>query len=167
MQRLIQNSHFYTEEAPKLETPPPPFQLGLQTLPDASHTANRMRAVVRRAQKDFHFATIYEQRKTNQLLVAGFSSLGQAINELGDRLDSRHLTGFHPPSASGFQKSRHRMSVWLPRSLPLSQPSMSGRESRLNVTRRHTETTKRKSEKCWTTFKGVGNRSREAAVHAH
>ena len=88
MQRLIQNSHFYTEEAPKLETPPPPFQLGLQTLPDASHTANRMRAVVRRAQKDFHFATIYEQRKTNQLLVAGFSSLGQAINELGDRLDS-------------------------------------------------------------------------------
>ena len=88
IQRLIQNSDFYTGEALKLETPPPPFQLGLQTLPNASHTANRMRAVVRRAQKDFHFATIYEQRKTNQLLVAGFSTLGQAINELGDRLDS-------------------------------------------------------------------------------
>ena len=88
IQKLIQNSSFYTGEAPKLQTPPPPFQLGLETLPDASHTANRMRAVVRRAQKDFHFATIYEQRKTNQLLVAGFSTLGHAINELGDRLDS-------------------------------------------------------------------------------
>lgn len=85
IQRLIQNSTSYNGEARKLATPPPRFQL---TLPDASHTASRMRSVVRRAQKDFHFATIYEQRKTNQLLVAGFSTLGQAINELGGLLDS-------------------------------------------------------------------------------
>lgn len=88
VRQLIQNSQFYSGEAPKLETPAPPFQIGLDTLPDASRTANRLRAVVRRAQKDFHFANIYEQRKTNQLLVAGFSTLGEAIVELGDRLDS-------------------------------------------------------------------------------
>lgn len=88
VQQLIQNSTFHRSESSKLDTRPAPFQLGVDTLPDASHTAHRMRSVVRRAQKDFHFATIYEQRKTNQLLVAGFSTLGQAINELGDRLDS-------------------------------------------------------------------------------
>jgi hypothetical protein len=47
-----------------------------------------MRGIVRRAQKDFQFASIYEQRKTNQLLVGGFASLAQAINQLGDRLQS-------------------------------------------------------------------------------
>lgn len=88
IQKLIQNSTFYKEEAVSLATPLPPFQLGLQTLPDASHTAERMRSVVRRAQRDFHFASIYEQRKTNQLLFAGFQTLGHAINELGDRLDA-------------------------------------------------------------------------------
>jgi len=31
---------------------------------------------------------IYEQRKTNQLLVAGFGNLAHAINDLGDRLDT-------------------------------------------------------------------------------
>lgn len=87
-QRLIQNSRFYSGEAAKLEIPPPPFRIGVDTLPDASRTADRMRTVVRRAQKDFHFASIYEQRKTNQLLIAGFSTLGQAIGEFADRLDS-------------------------------------------------------------------------------
>jgi hypothetical protein len=83
---LVDRAKRYKAEAPKLDIPLPPFQLGVHTLPDATHTANRMRGVVRRAQKDFHFATIYEQRKTNQLLVGGFTSLAQAINQLGDRI---------------------------------------------------------------------------------
>lgn len=84
---LIKNSQSYRQEVPRLEGAPPPFQIGLDTLPDASSTAERLRRVVRRAQKNFHFATIYEQRKTNQILVTGFSTLGQALNELSDRLD--------------------------------------------------------------------------------
>lgn len=83
---IISNSSEYKTGTPHLDTPVPPFELGIRTLPDPSHTASRMRAIVRRAQKDFHFATIYEQRKTNRILVAGFSSLGQAINDLGDSL---------------------------------------------------------------------------------
>lgn len=85
---LVNSSKRYKTEAPNLDTPLPPFRLGVHTLPDATHTANRMRGIVRQAQKDFHFATIYEQRKTNQLLVGGFTSLAQAINQLGDRLQS-------------------------------------------------------------------------------
>ena len=83
---IISNSSQYSTGTTQLDTPIPPFELGIRTLPDPSHTAKRMRAIVRRAQKDFHFATIYEQRKTNLILVAGFSSLGQAINDLGDTL---------------------------------------------------------------------------------
>jgi hypothetical protein len=47
-----------------------------------------LRSIVRVAQKNFQFATIYEQRKTNQLLIGGFSTLAQAINDLGSRLES-------------------------------------------------------------------------------
>ncbi|MCX6913616.1 MAG: hypothetical protein NT167_11305 [Verrucomicrobia bacterium] len=83
---VISNSSQYSTGTSQLDTPLPPFELGIRTLPDASHTAKRMRIIVRRAQKVFHFATIYEQRKTNRILVAGFSSLGQAINDLGDSL---------------------------------------------------------------------------------
>jgi hypothetical protein len=48
----------------------------------AATSAERMQAIVRKAQRDFHFATIYEQRKTNQILVAGFTNLGQALRDM-------------------------------------------------------------------------------------
>lgn len=85
---IVSHARQHREEAPRLNGKPPQFQIGIDTLPDATHVAKRMQSIVRRAQKSFHFATIYEQRKTNQLLVAGFSNLAHAINDLGDRLDS-------------------------------------------------------------------------------
>ncbi|MCY2995128.1 MAG: hypothetical protein NTY19_45800 [Planctomycetota bacterium] len=86
--QLIGNAQSYKTHAAVLPSPLPPFRLGVHSLPDASGTATRMRGIVRQSQKNYQFASIYEQRKTNQLLVAGFSTLGQAINELGDRLHS-------------------------------------------------------------------------------
>jgi len=95
LRALIHNSQFYEKEAMALETTPPPFQIGLDTLPDATRTYTRMESLVRQAHKDRDFANIYQQRqiyyeqcKTNALLEWGFSSLGQALIELGDRLDS-------------------------------------------------------------------------------
>ncbi len=41
-----------------------------------------MDSIVRSAQCNYHFATIYEQRKTNQILVAGFTSLADALREM-------------------------------------------------------------------------------------
>lgn len=88
LQVLISNSNEYRAKSQNLGTPAvEPFQISFRTLPDPTPTAKRLRALVRQAQKSFQFVTIYEQRKTNQLLVAGFSSLGQAIGEMGDRLD--------------------------------------------------------------------------------
>jgi hypothetical protein len=46
-----------------------------------------MTALVRTAQKNFQFATIYEQRKTNSLLVAGFTTLSRALHGVGAQLN--------------------------------------------------------------------------------
>lgn len=51
-----------------------------------STTADRMKAIVRRAQRNFQFASIYEQRRTNQILIAGFNNLAQALDGMADRL---------------------------------------------------------------------------------
>lgn len=59
-------------------------------------TSTRLNSIVYQAQRDFQFATIYEQRKTNQVLVAGFESLAAALSTLGDRIctsmDSLHAS---------------------------------------------------------------------------
>lgn len=70
-----------------------PFSLGVAILPDPSPTHDRLRVLFRRAQKDRYYANNYEQRRiaskvdqTNAILVAGFSSLGDAVQRLGDRV---------------------------------------------------------------------------------
>lgn len=55
--------------------------------PDPSYILERMKGVVRRAQKDFQFSAIYEQRKTNSLLQHGFMQLASSLDSLGDRFE--------------------------------------------------------------------------------
>ena len=54
----------------------------------AAATSDRMNGVVRKAQRNFQFSVIYEQRKTNQILVAGFRSLAEALDEMTWRITS-------------------------------------------------------------------------------
>lgn len=54
----------------------------------AKQTSDRMSGIVRRAQRNFEFSVIFEQRKTNQILVAGFRSLAQALEEMTWRITS-------------------------------------------------------------------------------
>ena len=61
-------------------------------IPDAKSTADRLREIVRTAQKNFQFAVIYEQRKTNQLLSIGFANLAQALGEIAWRIDESTST---------------------------------------------------------------------------
>lgn len=58
------------------------------TLPDVVQPAHDLRTLVRRAQRDFQFAQIFEVRRTNAILVAGFQTLTTAIDGLGSRLES-------------------------------------------------------------------------------
>ncbi len=86
VQQIIHNADLYRTESGRLPQSPAIFQLGVDVLPDATHTATRMRAIVRRAHKNADFSKIFHLRKTNELLIAGFSTLGDALNVLGDRL---------------------------------------------------------------------------------
>lgn len=79
------NSSRYTELIKKYENTPPIFPLAPQSVSKlgvGTATAERMKAIVRTAQRNFQFAVIYEQRKTNQILVAGFTNLAQALDRM-------------------------------------------------------------------------------------
>jgi len=87
--RIKANSYRYTELVKKYGHIPPKFPLAHHSVTGLSvavATAERMKAIVRKAQCDFQFATIYEQRKTNQILVAGFTNLAQALREMTSQI---------------------------------------------------------------------------------
>jgi DNA repair ATPase RecN len=86
--QLTKKTQDYNKRANQLIEKVPEFKLPLGKLPDARPTAERLAKIVRKAQKDFHFATIYEQRKTNQLLYQGFRSLGEAIYSIESEISS-------------------------------------------------------------------------------
>lgn len=86
--KIIAHAHQHRREASEFEGTPQPFHIGMDTLPDASRVAARMQRIVRKAQTDFEFAVIFEQRRTNELLFIGFNGLTDAVNGLGDRLQS-------------------------------------------------------------------------------
>ncbi len=56
-------------------------------VPDAVPATRTLNDLVKQAQRDFQFSVIFEQRKTNQILTAGFRSLSDALNEVGSRID--------------------------------------------------------------------------------
>lgn len=62
--------------------------LRLDVLPEAKHTFERMRAIVRAALKEPNFAKIYEMRQHNKLLDEGFSTLGNALANLGSSIEA-------------------------------------------------------------------------------
>lgn len=81
----------YTALVPQYEGKPPSFPLAsgsIAKLPACTQTATRMKSIVRAAQRDFQFATIYEQRKTNQILVAGFEDLADALANMTDQIST-------------------------------------------------------------------------------
>ena len=73
--------------APPLAPDAEDFSLGISILPDPAETIQRMNALYRQAQKDPHFAQVYEQRRINATLIEGFRSLGDAVSSLGGRLE--------------------------------------------------------------------------------
>lgn len=85
IQRIKSNLSIYTALIEKYEDTPPQFPLTRQSvtkLDVGTETAKRMNVIVWTAQRNFQFATIYEQRKTNQILVAGFANLAVALDQM-------------------------------------------------------------------------------------
>ena len=65
----------------------PAFPVQPGSIPDASAIVNDLRHIVRMGQTNFQFANIWEHRRTREVLIAGFHTLGEAINNLGSVLD--------------------------------------------------------------------------------
>lgn len=85
VQHIKNNSSRYTKLLREYKDTPPQFPLSRQSvekLDVGTATAEYMKAIVRTAQRNFQFATIYEQRKTNQVLVAGFANLAEALDQM-------------------------------------------------------------------------------------
>jgi hypothetical protein len=90
IEQLGKRIHLYQRESLELQDTPdavPVLHLPDHKLPDARPQVERFAALVRRAQTNFQFALIYEQRKTNQLLHAGFGNLAAAIYSLGESVN--------------------------------------------------------------------------------
>lgn len=67
--------------------PFPISDASIQRIANFDRSKERLHKVVRAAQKNFQFATIYEQRKTNKILIDGFGNLGAASYSVGDRIE--------------------------------------------------------------------------------
>ena len=111
--QILSQSCSYKLMLKDYDSPPPVFSLNIDKLPDASSTADKLQRIVRRAQKNFHFTTIYEQRKTNQILVQGFQSLGQALSDMTYRIESSidALSEFFSNSMSDLVRSNRENAL--------------------------------------------------------
>jgi len=73
------------------EGQPPQFPIdrdGVANLAVSARTAERLRSIVYKAQCNFEFATIYEQRKNHQISIAGFATLANALALMSSQLQS-------------------------------------------------------------------------------
>lgn len=89
VQKLENNSCEYMDLVTRCKGPVPSFAVTAVSpvrMRLATATSDRLHGIVRRAQRDFQFSVIYEHRKTNQILVAGFRNLAQAVEEMGSRI---------------------------------------------------------------------------------
>ena len=77
--------------------PPRPFY---GPIPDPAHTIMEFRAIVRKGQTDFEFATIWEHRATRMVLIEGFGSVGEAVNGIASRL-SEGVAGLRSEVSEG------------------------------------------------------------------
>jgi methyl-accepting chemotaxis protein len=89
VRKIEQNSRRYVDLVKQYRGEAPSFAVSRNAAPRlgiASETSKRMSEIVRKAQRNFEFSLIYEQRKTNQLLVAGFKNLAQALEGMSWRI---------------------------------------------------------------------------------
>nr|VFK15536.1 MAG: hypothetical protein BECKLPF1236B_GA0070989_107922 [Candidatus Kentron sp. LPFa] len=85
------SSERYEELSKTYEGKPPTFPINMKSIDDmaiASITVDRLKNMVRKAQSNTAFALIYEHRRTNQLLAAGFTNFAQALDGIGHKIAS-------------------------------------------------------------------------------
>lgn len=74
----------------------------LESLSELGKSFEKIESLVREAQRDFSFSSIYEQKRTNSLLENGFANINEALHELSLGLISAlsKLVYSHPDEES-------------------------------------------------------------------
>ena len=88
---ITNNSSRYTALVKQYEDTPPAFSLTRQSVAKlgvGTATAERMQAIVRKAQRNFQFSQTYLQLRTNKILVAGFANLAEALAGMTSQITS-------------------------------------------------------------------------------
>lgn len=80
--KITKNAQEYYHKLSNRKHTFPSFPVTNGTIPDASFVMSEFNRVVRLGQTNFQFASIWEQRKTRAVLIAGFRSLGEAVSSL-------------------------------------------------------------------------------------
>ena len=69
----------------------PIFPVRFADIPDPTAATDHLYRVGRMGQTNFQFANIWEHRRTRQVMIAGFRTLGEAVTNLGRTLNSSLL----------------------------------------------------------------------------
>lgn len=88
VQAVSQNAGHYYESLKGRNHNFSSFPVRPESLPDSSAVVEEFNHVVRMGQTNFQFANIWEHRKTREVLIAGFRTLGEAVNNLGTVIDN-------------------------------------------------------------------------------
>lgn len=86
LKAIISQRDAYTRLLPRIDERPKPFAIDVSVIPDAAEIASRMARMARTAHKDRDFAQVFGAWKTNELLIAGFSSIQDAMSNLSSNL---------------------------------------------------------------------------------
>jgi hypothetical protein len=65
-----------------------PSPLETRAIPDGDYLLSRMSKIVKQARRNPQWETIFQQRRTNDILVRGFENLGNALESLQDTVSS-------------------------------------------------------------------------------
>ena len=66
----------------------PLFPVESHRIPEVAGAVKEMRRIVRLGQTNFQFANIWEHRRTREVLIAGFRTLGEAISNMTSVIES-------------------------------------------------------------------------------
>ncbi len=85
--QLANNANEYYQTLNGVQHTFPIFPAKFKNIPDASFVISELYRITRLGQTNFHFANIWEHRRTRKEIVAGFRTLNDAINDLGDTIE--------------------------------------------------------------------------------
>ena len=66
----------------------PAFPYRIEDIPDVRPVSEALSRTVRKGVTNYHFAVIWEHRKTRNAMVEGFQTLGEAVDGLGAAMES-------------------------------------------------------------------------------